>query len=107
MSGLEERCPHHLSFGEKKRVAIATVLSMQPEILILDEPSSNLDPKAKRELIKLLDSLKITKIIASHDLDLINTLCNRVALLNKGKIEVIGKPSEILNNKDLLYSHGL
>lgn len=107
MSGFEERCPHHLSFGEKKRVAIATVLSMQPEILVLDEPSSNLDPRARRGLIKLLQSLKITKIIATHDLDLVSILCNRVIFLNNGKKVAAGSTNEILEDKELLLSYGL
>jgi len=107
MIGFEGRCPHHLSFGEKKRIAIATVLSMQPEILVLDEPSSNLDPRARRELIKLLQSLKITKIIATHDLDLVSILCNRVIFLNKGKKVAEGNTNEILQDKNLLLSHGL
>lgn len=108
MSGFEERCPHHLSFGEKKRVCIATVLSMQPEILVLDEPSSNLDPRARRELIKLLQSLKITKIIATHDLDLVSILCNRVIFLNNGKKVAEGNSVEkILQDKDLLQLYGL
>ncbi|MBE0479080.1 ABC transporter ATP-binding protein, partial [Candidatus Aerophobetes bacterium] len=71
MEEYEERCPHHLSFGEKKKIALATVLSMDPEILILDEPSSNLDPRARRHLIELLKSINLTKIISGHDLELI------------------------------------
>ena len=80
------RLSHHLSFGEKKRISIATVISMQPEILVLDEPSSNLDPKGRKELITLLKSIKKTKIIASHDLTLVNELCSRYIFLEKGRI---------------------
>lgn len=107
LSGFEERSSHHLSLGEKKRVAIATVLSMDPQILILDEPTSNLDPKGRRELIKLLQDLKITKVIAGHDLDLILTICPRVILLNRGKKVANGSASEILENQELLRQNGL
>lgn len=81
------RSSHHLSFGQKKRVSIATVLSMQPDILVLDEPSSNLDPKGRKELIALLKGIDKTKIIASHDLDLINEMCTRYIFMDKGLIE--------------------
>ncbi len=81
-----KRSSHHLSVGEKKRIAIATVLSMNPQILVLDEPSSNLDPKHRRALIKLLNMLNMTKIIATHDLDLIGQTCSRVVLMEEGKI---------------------
>lgn len=102
-----KRSSHHLSFGEKKRISIATVLSMQPQILVLDEPSSNLDPRHRRELINFLKELKLTKIIATHDLDLILETCLRVALLNKGKISATGNTIDILRNKDLLETHCL
>jgi cobalt/nickel transport system ATP-binding protein len=75
MAGQEQRSPHHLSIGEKKRIAIATVLSMSPEILVLDEPTSNLDPAAKWGLIELLANLPMTKLIATHDLDMVEALC--------------------------------
>lgn len=107
LSGFEERAPYHLSLGEKKRVALATVLSMDPQILLLDEPSSNLDPKARRELIRLLGDLKTTKIIAGHDLDLISKLCRRVILLNEGKKVANGGTSQILENQELLRLNGL
>jgi cobalt/nickel transport system ATP-binding protein len=81
-----KRSSHHLSVGEKKRIAIATVLSMNPQILVLDEPSSNLDPKHRHALIKLLNMLEMTKIIATHDLDLIAQTCSRVVLMDEGKI---------------------
>jgi cobalt/nickel transport system ATP-binding protein len=86
MLGAIRRSSHHLSVGEKKRIAIATVLSMNPRILVMDEPSSNLDPGHRRELIKLLNKLEITKIIATHDLDLIAQTCSRVVLMKEGKI---------------------
>lgn len=102
-----KRTSHHLSFGEKKRISLATVLSMHPEILVLDEPSSNLDPKHRRQFINLLKKLNITKIIATHDLDLIAETCLRVALLDKGKIVAVGDPIDILMDKNLLETHSL
>lgn len=107
LSGFEERAPYHLSIGEKKKVALATVLSMDPQILLLDEPTSNLDPKARRELIRLLGDLKTTKIIAGHDLDLISKLCRRVILFNRGRKVAYGNTSEILQNEELLRLNGL
>ena len=77
---------HHLSLGEKKRISIATVLSMLPEILVLDEPTSNLDPKHRRDLINLINNLKHTKIIATHDLDLVYRCCSKTAILNGGRL---------------------
>jgi cobalt/nickel transport system ATP-binding protein len=107
MLSFAERSSHHLSVGEKKRVAIATVLSMHPQILVLDEPSSNLDPKHRRELINLLKKLTLTKIIATHDLDLVAEICTRVAILDKGRIVAAGPASAILQNKPLLARHDL
>ena len=91
-----KRSSHHLSVGEKKRIAIATVLSMNPQILVLDEPSSNLDPKHRRTLIKLLNMLEMTKIIATHDLDLIGQTCSRIILMEEGKIVSGGLCPEFL-----------
>lgn len=102
-----QRCTHHLSFGEKKRVSLATILSMKPEILVLDEPSSNLDPKARRHLIELLKGFRLTKIVAGHDLELILDICNRVIVLDKGEIVAEGITKKILSNKSLMESHGL
>jgi cobalt/nickel transport system ATP-binding protein len=107
MLSFAERSSHHLSVGEKKRVAIATVLSMHPQILVLDEPSSNLDPKHRRELIHLLKKLTLTKIIATHDLDLVSEICTRVAILDKGRIVAAGPASAILQDKPLLARHDL
>ena len=107
MQGYEKRSSHHLSIGEKKRVAIATVLSLDPEILALDEPTGSLDPRGKWALIELLRSLPVTKIIASHDLDLVACLCDRVVILDEGKIVADGKAEEILDNQKLLAGHGL
>jgi cobalt transport protein ATP-binding subunit len=96
MLPFEARTSHHLSLGEKKRIAIATVLSMEPKILVLDEPSSNLDPKHRRELIQLLNRLQMTKIIASHDLDLIRRTCTRVVWMEGGRIVADGACDEII-----------
>ncbi len=107
MEGHEKRCSHHLSLGEKKRISLATVLSMQPEILILDEPTSNLDPRVRRHLIELLNNLNLSKIVAGHDLELILEICQRVILLDEGKIVIKGETSEVLSNKSLTEYHGL
>ncbi|MDY6862305.1 MAG: ATP-binding cassette domain-containing protein, partial [Thermodesulfobacteriota bacterium] len=107
MEGYEGRCPHHLSFGEKKRICIATVLSMVPEVLILDEPTSNLDPMARRDMIRLFHNLHLTKIIATHDMEMATEVCNRVILLFQGKVVADGDTREILTDEKLLEKHGL
>ncbi len=107
MSDSVKRLSHHLSYGEKKRVSVATVLSMSPEILVLDEPTSNLDPKHRRILIGILKELKISKIIATHDLELVLDTCSRVALLDKGRIVACGDTQDILKDKALLEAHSL
>ena len=107
MDKFENNSPHHLSFGEKKRISIATVLSMKPEILLLDEPTSNLDPQHRRRLIRFLKEIKATKIIASHDLEMILELCERVILLNKGKMLCSGKTFDIMKDKDLMENNRL
>ena len=107
MTGYEPRSPHHLSVGEKKRVAIATVLSMAPEILVIDEPTSNLDPGSKWSLISLLKRLPETKIIASHDLELVQALCQRAIILDQGQVIADGTADRILANKRLLAAHRL
>jgi len=107
MAGYEQRSPHHLSLGEKKRVAIATVLSMNPEILVIDEPTSNLDPRNKWSLIELLRGLAITKVVASHDLELVKALCHRAIVLDRGMVIADGATSRILADMPLLRAHGL
>jgi cobalt/nickel transport system ATP-binding protein len=107
LRGFEARSAFHMSFGEKKRVAIATVLSMNPKLLALDEPTSNLDPRSRKELIRLLRRLGGTQIIASHDLDLVRTLCDRAVLLSKGRNVAEGAPEKILSDTALLEAHGL
>lgn len=97
MSGAAKRPSHHLSFGEKKKVSIATVLSMQPQILVLDEPTSNLDPKARRGIINLLKNIGQTKVIASHDLEMLAELCSQFIFLDKGTILASDTSPESLN----------
>ncbi len=107
MTGYEQRSPHHLSVGEKKRIAIATVLSMTPEILVIDEPTANLDPGSKWSLIGLLKGLPMTKIVASHDLELVQALCQRTIVLDHGEVIADGATNHILADTPLLRAHGL
>lgn len=107
MEGYASRVSHHLSLGEKKRIAIATVLAMEPRILVLDEPSADLDPRARRALIRLLKGLPQTLVISSHDLRLVKELCPRMIILDEGRIEADGPTSELLSDEALLYAHGL
>jgi cobalt/nickel transport system ATP-binding protein len=104
---LKHRPPYKLSGGEKRAVAIATVLSMSPDILLMDEPSSGLDPKARRQLIALLKSFEHTKIIATHDLDLVLDLCERTIVLNQGWVAADGRTIEIFSNAQLLEENHL
>ena len=106
-SGLEPKAPHHLSAGQKRGVAIATVLAMQPDILVMDEPTSNLDPRSRRRLIERLRSLDITKVIATHDLDLILELCPRTVMIDAGRLVADGATEAIFGDEALLLAHGL
>jgi cobalt/nickel transport system ATP-binding protein len=99
---MKERPPHRLSSGQKRRVAIATVLSMSPDILVMDEPTAGLDPRARRNLIALLKTFRHSKIIASHDLDMVLDLCERTIILHDGKIRADGPTSDIFQNAQLL-----
>ena len=99
---LMNRPPHRLSSGQKRRVAIATVLSMSPDILVMDEPTSGLDPQARRQLINLLSTFKHSKIFASHDLDMVMDLCERTIILHDGKIKADGPTREIFQDENLL-----
>ena len=107
MRDCAKRPSHHLSLGQKKRAALATVLSMSPRVLVLDEPSSDLDPKHRRGLIDILKRLEVTKIIATHDLDLVLEVCQRVILLDGGELITCADASDILKDKALLEAHGL
>ncbi|MBE0409065.1 MAG: ABC transporter ATP-binding protein [Anaerolineales bacterium] len=107
MSTYEKRLSHHLSTGEKKRIAIATVLSMKPEILVLDEPTSGLDPRARRNLIRLLGSLPLTMLVSTHDLLMVRALFSRTVIMDEGSIVADGLSHQILNDTALLEKHGL
>ena len=107
MEGFEDRMPHHLSLGERKRIAIATVLSMDPAILVLDEPTSELDPRSRRSLIRLLRELPQTMLVASHDMRLVRDLCSRTVILDEGRIVADGSTSRLLADVELLERHGL
>jgi len=104
---LRTKPAHHLSVGEKRRVAIATVLSMDPQILILDEPSSNLDPRGRRALIELLKSMDHTLLVAGHDLEMLLEVCPMTLLLDAGKIVACGATRELFSNRELMETHGL
>ncbi|MBP3290103.1 MAG: ABC transporter ATP-binding protein [Alistipes sp.] len=99
---LREREPHSLSGGEKKRVAIATVLAMTPSILVLDEPTVGLDPRSRRQIIALLRQFRHTMLIATHDMDLIDELCERTIVLNRGKVAADAPTAEVFSNMTLL-----
>ncbi|HET9589679.1 MAG TPA: ABC transporter ATP-binding protein [Anaerolineales bacterium] len=107
MSAYRDRLSHHLSVGEKKRIAIATVLSMHPKILILDEPSAGLDPRARRTLINLLRDLPITMLISTHDMRLVQELFPRTIVMDGGRIVADGLTKEILEDEAFLKEHGL
>jgi cobalt/nickel transport system ATP-binding protein len=107
LTGFETRAPHHLSGGEKRRVCLAGVLACEPRILVLDEPTSNLDPRGRRELKTLLRRVPATKIIAAHDLELVVELCERAVVLDGGKVVAQGPASEILADEPLMLAHGL
>ncbi|MGW4474854.1 energy-coupling factor ABC transporter ATP-binding protein [Nonomuraea sp. NPDC004354] len=102
-----DRPPHHLSFGQRRRVAVATVLVMEPEILVLDEPSSNLDPAARRELAEILRSLDVTVLMVTHDLPYALELCERSLILSGGVIAADGPTSRLLSDSALLAEHRL
>lgn len=107
LSGFESRLPHHLSAGEKRRVCLAGVLASRPGLLLLDEPSSGLDPRGRRELNVLLSGLAATQVIASHDLDFVSRLCTRAVLMDRGVIVAQGLTGELLSDPALLRRHGL
>lgn len=107
LEGFDGRSPFHMSFGEKKRVALATVLAMDPEVLVLDEPASNLDPRGRREFIGLLDSLHVTKLVVTHDLDMARDICGRAVIMDTGRVVADGDIAGILGDVDLLERSGL
>jgi cobalt/nickel transport system ATP-binding protein len=107
MEGFESRVSHHLSNGEKKRVAIATVLAMDPEILVLDEPTSGLDPRSRRGLINLLRDLPQTMLVSTHDIHMVSDLFERTIMIDGGEIVFDGPTKDLLSNVPLLETHGL
>lgn len=107
MTAYRDRLSHHLSVGEKKRIAIATVLSMNPNLLVLDEPSAGLDPRARRTLINLLRDLPITMLVSTHDMSMVRELFPRTIVMDDGRVVADGLTMDILENETLLNAHGL
>jgi len=107
MEGSEALVPHHLSLGQRKKVALACVLALEPKILAFDEPSSGLDPRSRRALIDYLKTVKETILIATHDLDMVCELCSRAVIIDGGRIVYEGKVPEIFEKEDVLRAHGL
>ena len=107
LTGFENRVPQQLSFGERRRVCLAGVLACEPDLLALDEPSSNLDPRSRRRLIDILKACQAAQVVASHDLELILELCGRVIVLDQGRIQADGPTRDLLSNERLMRSHGL
>ncbi len=102
-----QRSTENLSGGEKKRVAIAGVLAMQPQVLVFDEPSAQLDPRSRRQLIELLQSLQLTQLVATHDLDMALELCDRTIILSQGQVVFDGKTEQAMSNSEFLLQHAL
>ena len=107
MASAAERAPHQLSFGERKRVCLAGVLACRPSVLALDEPTANLDPRSRRRFLALIAGLPATKIIATHDLEMVLELCPRTILLDGGRVVADGPSLELLDDEPLLAAHGL
>jgi cobalt/nickel transport system ATP-binding protein len=107
MAAYVDRTSHHLSIGEKKRIAVATVLAMEPEILVLDEPTAGLDPRARRNLITLLRQLDMTMLVSTHDIRMVAELFERTIIMEDGCIVAAGPTSAILADAALLATHGL
>ena len=107
MQGYAGRVSHHLSVGEKKRIAIATVLSMRPEVLVLDEPTAGLDPRARRSLIRLLDELDITMLVSTHDMLMVREIFPRMVIMDEGRVVADGVTDDLMNDVALLEAHGL
>ncbi len=107
MLHLRDRPPHKLSAGEKRAVAIATVVTMSPDVLVMDEPSSNLDPRSRRRLIGLLQGFEHTRILATHDLELVVEVCPRVLVMDRGTIVREGPTADVLDDEAFMLAHGL
>jgi cobalt/nickel transport system ATP-binding protein len=107
MGERRESAPHHLSFGQRRRVAIATVLATEPTVLVLDEPTANLDPAARRELTEVLASLDVTLVVVTHDLPYALEVCERAVVLDRGRIVADGTTASVLADTELLAAHRL
>lgn len=107
MADYADRPPHHLSFGQRRRVAVATVLAMEPEVLVLDEPSSNLDPASRRELADILRGLDVTLLMVTHDLPYALELCPRSVVLSQGRVVADGATYDVLTDAELMAAHRL
>lgn len=107
MQGFEQRVSHHLSTGEKKRIAIATVLSVDPEVLVLDEPTAGLDPRSRRSLINLLRDLPLTMLVSTHDMAMVKELFDRTVIMDEGRIVADGDTHVLMADEVLLKAHGL
>ena len=107
MAHAADRSPHQLSMGQRKRVALATVLAMRPSILAFDEPSAGLDPAARRQLMRLIRILPQTRILATHDLAMVEEICSRTVILNAGRVTAVGPTDRILADTDLLLRYHL
>lgn len=107
LTGKETRPPHHLSGGEKRRACLAGLLATDAKILVLDEPTSNLDPRGRREFKELLRNIPLTRLVASHDLDFVAEVCDTVIVLDEGKVVAAGAAHDILGNSALMDAHGL
>ena len=107
MADVADRSPHHLSFGERRRVALATVLAMRPDVLVLDEPSSNLDPVARRELAEIVLGLDVTILLVTHDLPYALQLCERAVVLDAGRVAVDGPIGDVLADRETMAAHRL
>jgi cobalt/nickel transport system ATP-binding protein len=104
---LRDRPPHKLSEGQKRCVSIAAIISMDPDILVMDEPSSNLDPRSRRQLIQLLKTFRHSKIVATHDLDMVMELCPRTIILSAGRVVADGPTCKLLSDEEILEQNGL
>jgi cobalt/nickel transport system ATP-binding protein len=107
MLAYKQRVSHHLSMGEKKRIAIATVLSMRPEVLVLDEPTGGLDPRSRRSLIYLLDELPLTMLVSTHDMHMVHEIFPRMIVLDEGRVVADGKTEILMADPIFLEAHGL
>jgi cobalt/nickel transport system ATP-binding protein len=107
LADVASRPAHHLSYGQRKRAALATVISMDSDILVLDEPTANLDPRARREMVAFIEGLDATIVIATHDMDVAWRLCDRAIVMDDGRLVTDGPAGEVMTDRDLLEAHGL